>query len=373
MTSDQKIRLLCTVTGIFAIILTGCNKVTGVTLDETKLSLEVKQTKKLNATIHKKKEKNVKVNWKSSNTSVASVKSDGTVDALALGTAKITVTTASGGKTAECIVTVTPVGMVWISAGTFMQGSPVTEPGRDPNEIQRKVTLTRGFYMGKFPVTQEKYRAVTGTNPSRWTVSSDGDNPANRPVDRVTWYDAIEFCNKLSDMEEFTPVYTIANRSPTRGYPITNATVTADWGANGYRLPTEAEWEYACRAGTITAYNWGTDVINNSQANYNSSNVDANNTAAGPTLRRTTEVGSYAPNAWGLYDMHGNVLNWCWDFYGNYSSDEQTDPTGVASSRVRVYRGGAWDANGQFGRSAYRWADPPSRVDSGISFRVVRH
>jgi formylglycine-generating enzyme required for sulfatase activity len=195
--------------------------------------------------------------------------------------------------------------MVQIEGGTFTMGSHF-------DETQWQVTLTKDFYMGKYEVTQGQYQAVMGVNPSYFTGN------VNLPVEWVPWFNAVEFCNELSVLVGLTPVYTISERNPATGYPITSATVTANWNADGYRLPSEAEWEYACRAGTATAFNWGTNFINSDQANYNASTVDANNTVTETYRQTTTAVGTFAPNAWGLYDMHGNVWEWCWDWYAYY-------------------------------------------------------
>jgi formylglycine-generating enzyme required for sulfatase activity len=173
-------------------------------------------------------------------------------------------------------------------------------------------------------------------------------------------------------LEGLTPVYTITDRTPETGYQITAASVTADWSKNGYRLPTEAQWEYACRAGTATAFNWGTNYIDDSKANYNASYVDGNNMVAGTFLERATTVGSYAPNAWGLYDMHGNVFEWCWDWNGTYESGTQTDPTGALSGDYRVVRGGSFNNYGLNLRSAYRHNNAPMYGFYLIGFRPVR-
>jgi formylglycine-generating enzyme required for sulfatase activity len=272
------------------------------------------------------------------------------------------------------------IPMVLIPPGTFTMGSPTNEPGRYPDETQHQVTMT-GFYMGIYPVTQAQYQAVMGYNPSYFTTSSSSgrENPTNRPVENVSWYDAIVFCNRLSMIEDLKPAYSISGSDkpatwgavPTSNDITWNAVITVP-SSNGYRLPTEAQWEYACRAGTTTAYNWGTNTIKSDQANYNASIVDANNTAKGISLYRTIEVKSYSPNAWGLYDMHGNVQEWCWDWYGgDYASGAQTDPTG-SSGNHRVLRGGSLNDSGRELRSAFRnYFDPNYRNDH-YGFRLVR-
>jgi uncharacterized repeat protein (TIGR02543 family) len=275
-------------------------------------------------------------------------------------------------------------GMVWIRAGTFTMGSPTSEPGHYDNETQHEVTLTQGFYMGKYQVTQAQYQAVMGNNPS------DPDNKIpvppetsteNRPVERVSWYRTLVFCNRLSMDEGLEPAYRInGSTDPSAWGDVPVGDREAPWdavqivaGSTGYRLPTEAQWEYACRAGTVAAFNWGADYINDTQANYNASIIDANNLSVGTRLGRTTGVGSYAPNAWGLYDMHGNVLELCWDWYGSYSGGAQTDPTGAVSGDARVRRGGTANGTGRGLRSAYRTNDfPPWGVNLSTGFRIVR-
>jgi formylglycine-generating enzyme required for sulfatase activity len=230
-------------------------------------------------------------------------------------------------------------------------GSPSNEPQRGNDELQHQVTLS-AFYMGKYQVTQAEYEAVMGTNPSYFIGS-------NFPVECVSWYDAVEFCNKLSQREGLTPSYSGSGSS-----------TTCNWNANGYRLPTEAEWEYACRAGTTTPFSIG-DNITTSQANYNG-NYPYNNNAKGIYRETTTPVGSFASNPWGLFDMHGNVWEYCWDLYGSYSSGAQTDPHGPVSGSVRVVRGGSWENMGRGLRSAWRADGGPSSRGKSVGFRVVR-
>ena len=182
-------------------------------------------------------------------------------------------------------------------------------------------------------------------------------------MEQVSWYDAIEYCNKRSQKEGLTPAYNISGSGDNR-------TVTWNKNANGYRLPTEAEWEYACRAGTTTPFSTGNNVTT-SQANYDG-NYPYNNNAKGTYREKTTPVGSFASNAWGLYDMHGNVWEWCWDWYGSYSSGAQTDPVGASSGSDRVFRGGSWYYNAGYVRSAGRSGATPSYWNYGMGFRLVR-
>jgi len=230
----------------------------------------------------------------------------------------------------------------WIPPGTFMMGSPTSEPNRDIEEDQHTVSIRRGFWMGKHLVTQQEYLAVMGSNPS--TFSGD----LQRPVERVSWFDATNYCGKLTLQEQ------LAGRLPP-GYE--------------YRLPTEAQWEYACRAGTTTATTFG-DSLSSSQANFYGK-YPYNGGATGPYLGQTTKVGSYTPNGWGLYDMHGNAWEWCSDWYGSYPTGSVTDPTGPVSGSLRVIRGGCWFSLGRDCRSADRnWSEPGIRANS-VGFRVV--
>ena len=217
--------------------------------------------------------------------------------------------------------------MVKIKAGTFTMGSPEGELGRSRDETQHQVTLTKDYWLGKFEVTQAQYEAIMGNNPSYF-------KGGNRPVEEVSWEDAKEFCNKLNER--------YAGKLPT-----------------GYRfdLPTEAQWEYACRAGTTTALNNGTNLTSEKGecSNLNEVGWYKNNHGSGGHKA----VGQKRPNNWGLYDMHGNVMEWCRDWRTFYTGDA-TDPTGPASGSRRVNRGGSWDDYASGCRSACRGSLSPA-------------
>jgi formylglycine-generating enzyme required for sulfatase activity len=372
--------------------------VESVGLNKTAFTTEIGRTVTLAATVLPANALSLNVTWSSSNTAVATV-TGGTVRGVGVGTATITVTTmgkkADGEPaTATCDVTVrAPItGMVWIEPGTFMMGSPVTEPEGYENEILHQVRLTQGFYMGIYEVTQGEFEEVTGFNPSYFFNEGQSEGYYNEvyyeggykdyPVEFITWYDAVEYCNLLSEKEGLTPAYTITDRSPSTGYPIRGADITIEWAANGYRLPTEAEWEYACRAGTTTPFNTGRYTITsgfNGQANFDGTLEPYNGAPAGDFLECPTPVGWYAPNDWGLYDMHGNVYEWCWDWYRSYrrtaTGQTETDPKGPEDGLYKVLRGGSWWNTGVEIRSGFRDYDPPGAI-TGYSplfgFRVVR-
>jgi formylglycine-generating enzyme required for sulfatase activity len=235
--------------------------------------------------------------------------------------------------------------MIWVEPGTFTMGSPESEVGRGNDETQHEVTLTKGFYLGKYEVTQSQYEAVmTGnTDGLNATPSQYSGNP-DRPVEKVSWNDIQVFLTRLNAQE--------AGNIPT------------GWG---YVLPTEAQWEYACRAGTTTAYSWG-DTIASDDANYNWDG-DWN---TGTDFQQTRDVGQYSANPWGFFDMHGNVWEWTADAYGTYASGAQTDPFNEgATGSNRVARGGSWGYAGSYSRSAKRFTnDYPSNRRNVIGFRV---
>jgi formylglycine-generating enzyme required for sulfatase activity len=247
--------------------------------------------------------------------------------------------------------------MVRINGGTFTMGSPVSEPNSS-GEVQHSVTVS-SFYMGKHEVTQREWREVMGNNPSYFK----GDD---LPVEQVSWYEVVEYCNKRSQREGLTLAYTINGTNIMWNRNVHQA----DPQLAGYRLPTEAEWEYACRAGTTTPYSTGNNITT-SQANYNG-NYPYNGNTKGTYQEKTTSVGSFAPNVWGLYDMHGNVYEWCWDWYGDYAQGTQTDPAGAGSGSHRVDRGGSWVSYAQDLRSAYRGSGAPASRYGNVGFRLVR-
>ena len=249
-------------------------------------------------------------------------------------------------------VTVAPTNVSWIPAGTFVMGSPTNELGRISNaETQHNVTLTRGFYVGKYLVTQTNYLSLINTNPS-WFKTNNVT--MNWPVEQVSWNDATNYCAKLTQQER------------TAGRIFTN------WF---YRLTTEAEWEYACRAGTTTPFYYGTNLTSG-MANFDGEHEYISGTgtvfnASGTFLDRPTTVGSYQPNARGLYDLVGNVREWCQDWYAGYTTNSVSDPQGPGTGTQRVYRGGCFNAAGVLCRSASRERTGPSNTGNTLGFRVV--
>jgi uncharacterized protein YjdB len=372
------------------------------------------------------------VSWESDDEEVATVSADGVVTGVELGTTTITVTTDEGGFTATCTVTVVlpniNIPLVLIPSGTFTMGVPNDEDGWSAGWIeypQHQVTL-KSFYMSTYQVSQELYKNLMGVNPSYFNVEGFEDLAEfvdDWPVDCVSWYDAVEFCNRLSYITGLEQVYTITDRYPETGYPITFAEVTCDWAKNGYRLPTEAEWEYACRAGTTTPFNfmehtweiagsdwwyeelyapvsptgnWGSEYIWLDWANfdaeydYNGRNTDMEGYMYGNTLpwwyfseenHLIDNPGDYA-NEWGLYNMHGNLEEWCWDWVDSYSASPATNPKGpddppnLFDYPFRALRGGSWCDPAAYLRSGARngavpWASAGG--DSVFGFRVVRN
>jgi formylglycine-generating enzyme len=241
---------------------------------------------------------------------------------------------------------------VLVKGGTFIVGSPSSEAAREKDETQHRVTV-RDLYMGKYEVTQREYGEMMGSNPSQFK----GDD---LPVENVSWLEAVQYCNARSAREGLTPAYSIRGQN-----------VSWNRKATGYRLPTEAEWEYACRAGTTTPFSTGANITTD-QANYYGT-YPYENIPRGEYRQKTVPARSFTPNPWGLYNVHGNVWEWCWDWYGSYGSGNQTDPAGATSGTFRVYRGGGWNDFGRHLRSAYRAASPPSNRVGNLGFRLARN
>jgi len=237
----------------------------------------------------------------------------------------------------------TLTNMVFIPPGTFRMGSPTNEVDRHSDEgPQTDVVISRGFWMGKYEVTQGEYLAVRGNNPSYFQPpNTTADN--NRPVERVSWFDATNYCATLTQLER------TAGRIPTNC---------------AYRLPTEAEWEYACRGWTSTRLSYGDDLGYTDLTKY--AWYDGN------SVGTTHPVGQKLPNPWGLHDMHGNVWEWCQDWYGNYPGGIVVDPRGSGAGSYRVLRGGTWSSVAGFCRSAGRFIlIGPGDWGSSLGFRAV--
>ena len=243
-----------------------------------------------------------------------------------------------------------------VPAGEFLMGSPEDEERRDEDEQQHRVRITKPFYMGVHEVTQEQYQRIMEVRPSYFSSTPNhfslppdasrelvGRDTGGFPVERVSWTDAMEFCQLLSAKEE-----------------------------RQYSLPTEAQWEYACRAGTSTPFAFGEEASSEPGANF-SHDYTYGGVEKPMFLGRTTAVGSYPPNAWGLYDMHGNVSEWCRDWYsGNFYTDSPLDdPAGPAAGSGRVIRGGAYFTAPRLCRSANRGILEPQSYDNHVGFRVL--
>jgi len=249
--------------------------------------------------------------------------------------------------------------MAWIPGGTFTVGG---EAGWNYGSMPaHEVTLTEGFWMGIHPVTQDQWEALMPWNPSHFNGNS------HRPVESVTWFDAVNFANALSEDLGLDPVYDITVITGGNGSQITDATVTADFSRNGFRLPTNAEWERAARAGTTTHWSFGD----------NPADLHYYAWYTGNSGGMTHPVGTKRPNAWGLYDMHGNVWEWAWNWFTDYTATPETDPRGpdapdLAWGALRVIRGGCCCDSADGARSALRDFGYPGSWVNFLGFRLAR-
>jgi sulfatase modifying factor 1 len=230
---------------------------------------------------------------------------------------------------------------VLIPAGTFIMGSPLNEPDRKNDEVQHKVAINEPFYIQTTEVTLDQWRALMGKK-----LFGRRKGAGNMPVVKVSWHDCMDFIKKLNALSEWS-----------------------------YRLPTEAEWEYACRSGNSTAYSWG-NIIECGKAMYSNNSLKSRECldfirSKGLPVDQPAPVKSYTPNSWGLYDMHGNVWEWCQDWYGDYILTEKINPLGPDSGSERVRRGGSWFKHGYSCRSANRNYGHPSSRYKTTGFRLI--
>jgi formylglycine-generating enzyme required for sulfatase activity len=244
----------------------------------------------------------------------------------------------------RAVQTGAPTNMVFIPPGTFRMGSPTNEVDRlDDEGPQTAVTISRGFWMGKYDVTQGEYLAVMGRNPSYFTTNQGYSLDLTRPVETVSWFGATNYCGTLTQRER------------AAGRIATNSV---------YRLPTEAEWEYACRGWTSTRFSYGDDPGYTNLTDY----AWYSDNSGG----MTHPVGHKLPNPWGLYDMHGNVWEWCQDWWSDsLPGGIAVDPQGPVTGSPRVIRGAYWDDFARDCRSAVRGGGDPGVSGSGLGFRVL--
>lgn len=233
---------------------------------------------------------------------------------------------------------------VLVQGGTFLMGSM----DGDSDEVPSHGVTVSSFYIGTYEVTQGDYEALIDENPS----SSGYGIGENHPVNDISWYEALEYCNALSKKEGLSP-----------SYSGSGANIECDFNANGYRLPTEAEWEYAATGGVSTSSSTYAGSNNIDEVGWYKKNSD----------KTTFPVGSKQKNELGLYDMTGNVFEWCWDWYGDYPYERQNDPTGKPLGEVRVFRGGSMISTAAGSRSTFRSASEPSINRFFVGLRLVRN
>jgi formylglycine-generating enzyme required for sulfatase activity len=273
-----------------------------------------------------------------------------------------------------------PAGMALIPAGNFEMGDTFSEG--ESYEVPVHTVYVSAFYMGKYEVSKGLWDQVKGWRQGNgYSYDNEGAGKAtNHPVQSINWYDMVKWCNARSEMEGRAPAY-YSDAALTQVYKTGAIAPYVNWHA-GYRLPTEAEWEKADRGGTSGhRFPWSdSDTISHSRANYYSDSsypYDVSPTRGfNPTFNDgvmpyTSPVGSFAPNGYGLYDTAGNVWEWCWDWAGDYSTTDQTDPRGPASGSTRVGRGGNWNYYAGHCRAAYRYGNPPDDTATNIGFRCA--
>ncbi len=232
---------------------------------------------------------------------------------------------------------VTGMEFLYVVPARFTMGSGEEVPGRQIDEVLHDVNLTRGFYLGRFEVTQEEWVEVMGNDPSQFSACG-----SRCPVETVNFFDIQQFIQRLGERS----------------------------AGHRFRLPTEAEWEFACRAGTTTPFSTG-ENLTSEQANFDGK-YPYDGAPAGIFRGSPAPVGSYPPNPWGFHDMHGNVWEWCQDWYGPYQEGEVIDPLGPANGELRVIRGGSWLFDGNSARSALRYTHAPEDDGFSLGFRLVR-
>jgi len=231
----------------------------------------------------------------------------------------------------------TGMDFIYVHPGTFLMGTPLDEPERRSDETLHEVQLTRGFYLGRYEVTQQEWATVMGENPSNFA-----DCGPRCPVEKVSYFRIEEFIRQL---QESSP-------------------------GSRFRLPTEAEWEYACRAGTQTPFSTGA-TLSTADANFDGRYPYAGD-PPGTYLKSTAPAGSYPPNPWGFYDMHGNVWEWCSDWYAPYPTGIARDPRGAEVGELHVIRGGSWYFGADSARSGSRYTHRPQDDGFSLGFRLVR-
>lgn len=265
-----------------------------------------------------------------------------------------------------------------VDAGKFAMGSPPKEADRRADELLHDVNITYQFMIGIHEITQKQYQQIMECNPSWFAIQGGGQDlikghdVSEFPVENISWFDAVEFCNRLSKLDKYEAYYLLADVKHETD-SIKSATVKIA-GGRGYRLLTEAEWEYACRAGTTKPYSYGNGNTGK-DANLRSGTATAYGSAIDvKSLNRTTKVGSFPANPWGVFDMHGNVAEWCWDWYDKdyYATAPNKDPAGPDRGVQRVLRGGSWLLSESSCRSASRAGQTPDERKQYLGFRIAR-